>query len=447
MQCDSAGDVAGLSPLSLVSGTFRAPGSKSAAQRALLLAALGRGWTRLEGLDACEDVQAACDCLAAMGVASDSKAGEFALLGCPPGETSGHAGGRLGVGESGTLARLLTALVAFAARPGSVWTIQPRGTLLFRRSLPLFRALVEGGVELRRQNLPGTWPVELVGRAPPAALRLHAPVSSQEVSGLLLVLSAHAGERTLSVEGGIPSEPYVALTTDMIARFGAQITRDETGPGRVLFRVQGPLVAPSEPLRLEPDASSAAVALAAACLSGGEVLVPGLGSDSRQGDVRIVAHLSALGCRAEYTARGLRASGFPTRGGELDCRGEPDLAPVLCVVAAGAAQRAGATTRLLGLGTLPGKESDRLTLLATALRTLGFAVDAGLDWLSIAPASEPPPGDVVLDPGADHRMVFAFALLGLLAPGVRVRNAQCVKKSWPSFWSDLAALGAKPLGG
>src|SRR5262249_48857790 len=157
--------------------------------------------------------------------------------------------------------------------------------------------------------------------------------------------------------------------------------------------------------------------------------------------VRIVEHLRAFGCDARADADALRARGFPARGAELDLAGEPDLAPVLAAVAAGAAVRAGAESRLVGLGTLPGKESDRLAVLAGGLRRFGLTVEAGSDSLHIRPGPSAD-GPLELDPAGDHRMAFAFGLLGLLRPDVVVRDAGCVRKSWGTFWSDLERIGA-----
>jgi 3-phosphoshikimate 1-carboxyvinyltransferase len=232
----------------------------------------------------------------------------------------------------------------------------------------------------------------------------------------------------------------------VLARFGVRTTSDSATPDELRITVRGPLVAPAEPLAIEPDASSAAVALAAACLSGGALTVPGLGRESLQGDVRIVEHLAAFGCDARFDGDALVARGFPKHGATLDLGGEPDLAPVLAAIAAGAALRHRAPSVLTGLGTLPGKESDRLAGLARALTKLGLVPEVGADSLRIAPGPAPTvprtSAPLVLDPLGDHRMAFAFALLGLVVPGVLVRDPRCVAKSWSAFWEDLAALGA-----
>ncbi len=209
------------------------------------------------------------------------------------------------------------------------------------------------------------------------------------------------------------------------------------------FELRGGLRAPEDPLLVEPDASSAAVVLAAGCLSGGSVEVRGLGSASSQGDVRVVEHLSRFGCRAEALHDRLRAQGLPQREASLDLSGEPDLAPVLAAVAAAHAWRGGAGSLLTGLATLQHKESPRIEVLAHGFETAGIACESGTDYLRVGPRQAGDVRDVLLDPRGDHRMAFAFALLGLARPGVRVKDARCVDKSWPGFWSELQRLGAE----
>lgn len=412
--------VLGLSPGGKVSGEARVPGSKSEAQRAIVCAGLARGTTEIRGLSDGADVAAALHLLEASG-AEIERGPELAVV-----RSNGSlvATGPVSVGESGTLARLATA--AFALTPPFSRTTEVRaaGSLRARRSEPLFRALGERRIAFLGAS--NGWPVRATAVEPPAELELVDPVSSQEVSGLLVALAASGRGTRLSVRGTVPSRPYVRMTERVLERFGAR----------------GILVPPIGPIAIEPDASSAAVVLAAACLSGGSVTVAGLGSDSLQGDVRIVEHLSAFGCDASSDARGLRAKGPPVRGAELDLIGEPDLAPVLAAIAASAAVRAGATSRLGGLATLRRKESDRLEILAAGLSATGIAARIVGDALEIAPGRLL--GESVrLDPAGDHRMAFAFALLGLVVERIEVLDAGCVAKSWPTFWEDLASLGAE----
>ncbi|MEE8467084.1 MAG: hypothetical protein V3T22_01435, partial [Planctomycetota bacterium] len=432
-------------------GELDVPGSKSIAQRALIAAAFAPGPTRITGLPAGADVVCLLDALGGLGVAVARLGPRTVLVdGRAPGQAhengASHATRALDVGESGTAARLLTAAVALCAPRGALLEVQGSGSLARRSSPALFAALRSAGARLDPRDAggaAGTWPVRITPVSAPELLVLEDPASSQEVTALLLALAAWPGERQLKVEGQIPSRTYVQLTRSVLADFGVAVEHSERSGGTD-FHLQGPLVAPPEAFRVEPDASSAAVALAAACLSGGELRVRGLTRASRQGDVSVVDHLSAFGCSAGEERGALWARGRPTRGAQIDLARTPDLAPVLAAVAGAVALADLGTSHLLGLETLPGKESSRIEVLAGALQALGLQVRATARDLTIAPG-KPTQAALTLDPKGDHRMAFAFGLLGLVREGLAVRDAGCVAKSWPGFWDDLQRAGAARL--
>lgn len=376
-----------------IEGRLRVPGSKSIAQRAIVCAALAEGRTEIAGLPDGDDVRAA----------------ERVRI---------RGADVLSVGESGTLARFVTAAVALCGEAGRPCEIRGEGSLLARRSPALFAALREAGAEIECLGIEDGWPVRVRPGPPVRRIVLRSPSSSQEVSALWIALAARPGTSSLEVEGAVPSRSYLELTRRVLLEFGARVEG---------ATISGPLRAPERTFHVEPDASSAAVLLAAGCLTGGRVEIEGLAADSAQPDARIFEHLARFG-------RGMSV--------DVDLSDTPDLAPVLAAVAAGAARFAGASSRLAGLGTLPGKESSRIQVLARGLAQCGFSARAGPDFLEIGPGA-PARGEVVLDPRGDHRMAFAFALLGLVQEGVLVLDPGCVSKSWPGFWEDLARCGAR----
>ena len=459
MSPEPSEDPDGLRPDSRVSGTIVPPGSKSMAQRALLLASVvppGTAPSRLENLPAGEDVAATRGVLRDLGIVmrSAGATGDWLVEG----------GGRLGVpgastclnlGESGTLARCATALVGLAGRPDATFLLRPRGSLVQRRSDPLLAALRGAGAVVESCGESGSWPLEITPCGSVELLHLENPVSSQEVTALLLGFAARTNEArrrvsAIHVHGAIPSRPYLELTRAVLQRFGLELVEESSRDGSV-FRLDGRLRSPEPALLVEPDLSSAAVALAAGCLSGGSVRVPGIGGESCQGDRRIVEHLAAFGCDAGAREGELLAAGAPKLAvASLDLSGEPDLAPVLAIVAAAAARATGQPSRLEGLGTLRGKESDRLAVLEAGLRAAGWEARAQADTLTVGPPREPGTAQrdpharrIVLDDAGDHRMAFAFALLGLVQPDVFVNTPGSVAKSWPGFWSDLTRAGAR----
>ncbi len=438
----SSVETVGFEPGEPLQGEVRVPGSKSIALRALVLSALTDGEVP-RGLTPSADVDA--------GIWMAGQIHHRLWSKTPPGTPSMFDAGGTGeaavhglqAGESGTLARFATALAALALGKTS-FRIGVRGTLSRRSSAPLFAALERAGAKLVPIGDALAWPlaVEPVKEIP-ERLELADPVSSQEVSALLIASAACSRPPKVLVHGRIPSRPYVGITTWVLARYGIKVRERALDVDTTEFTLEGRPSDPLAPLVLEPDASLAAVALAAACLSRGEIRVPGFAADSPQGDLRIVEHLRAFGCDARREGAALIAGGFPARAAARDLADTPDLVPVLAAVAAGAVQASGEWSKLTGLETLSRKESDRIAVLAEGLARAGWAVDQSPTYLRIGRGvPERQEKSIVLDPHGDHRMAFAFALLGLLRPGIRVSNPGCVAKTWPSFWEDFDALGA-----
>ena len=410
----------------LVSGPVSLPISKSLALRGLLVAsglrrscrmisASASGWGKLGG-----DLLSGVECARALGaevvVSGDLMEISWGLE---------RADGDLRVGESGFVARVAPSCAALS-RSGR-WTIHGEGTLLTRSSLPLWECLEAAGVTVGRSD---SWATSVSRPGALGDLTLRDPISSQEVSALIIGL-ASAGGGALSVSGPIPSRPYLAMTKDVLAIFGYEVSESETA-----LRVHGDAVDPSEAMLVEVDASAAAVALAAGCLAGVRVEVPRPSLNSSQGDWRIVDHLRDFGCVIDQMDSHLVSGGPPLNGVDIDLAGEPDLAPVLAIVAAAAALRGAGSSILRGLETLDRKESARGRVLSSGLQAAGFQCEWSGTSLKIC-GSSALSKQISLDASGDHRMAFAFALLGLICPNIWVREGGCIEKSWPDFWSAM----------
>ncbi|MEM7305720.1 MAG: hypothetical protein AAF682_03565 [Planctomycetota bacterium] len=419
------------------------PASKSMVIRALLAAHDATEPVRILGRLAGQDVGHAVGAVRALG--SDVSVSEWEAEVAP---RRRPAAAEVQVGESGTLARLVTGLLG--AEEGDERVVAGSGTLHRRRSGPLFQALRDAGVGVRHLEAGDAWPAAI--RGVPGVLRFEItdPLSSQEVSALLLALAQGEGDRRVIVNGAIPSRPYLEMTRRMLATFGWR-TQSERRGEREILRMAG-AASGGRTVSCEPDASLAAVVLAAGAILGRPALLSPLDPETLQGDARIVEHLRAFGCPVWHQPETgwLTAGGPPTQGATLDLSGEPDLAPVLAAVAAAVCLRKGAASKLTGLETLPGKESDRLRGIARALEAVGLRVEThaepGEAWLTLAPGPYAGGGaeTVELDAREDHRMVFLHGLLGLArGGGVISRGAEAVAKSWPDFWGQMKRLGCR----
>ncbi|MEJ2885406.1 3-phosphoshikimate 1-carboxyvinyltransferase [Actinomycetospora aeridis] len=420
-----------------VRGTVSVPGSKSVTNRALVLAALGTdGVTRtVRGAARSRDttlMAGALDALGATVTTTEGRAGTLDIaITAPPVFRAAH----VDCGLAGTVMRFVPPLAALADGP-VVLDGDPRA-----RERPM-GGIVAGlrglGVEVTGEALPLT----VAGGPHPAGgeVTVDASASSQFVSGLLLsgaryargVTVTHAGER------GVPSLPHVAMTVTMLRAAGVTVTEH---PSR-WHVAPGPVTAPAV-LDVEPDLSGAAVYLAAAVATAGEVTIAGWPEGDLQpgGVVRRV--LEAFGARVTLGAEGLTVRG-PGRldGVDVDLHEVSELTPTVAALAALAA-RDGASSRLRGVAHIRGHETDRLAALVAELGTVGARVAETEDGLEIAPG----PLTAPTRPWrayADHRMATAGAIVGLVVPGVTIDDVAATTKTLPDFaadWPELVGAG------
>jgi 3-phosphoshikimate 1-carboxyvinyltransferase len=405
------------------------PGSKSDTNRALVVAALARGESELQGALDADDTRAMRECLRALGIALEEPEparwriqGGGGALAAPTRTLDARA--------SGTTARFVTALATLAPGPSRI-----DGTPRMRERPidDLVEALRQLGAEIEIEGRGGCPPLLVRG----GGLRggratIDASRSSQYVSAVLLVGPYGEHDLELHLKGGVlVSRPYVDLTLHTMRAFGAEAAW--RGPGALTVRAGLPYH--GRVYRIEPDASSAAYAFAAAAIAGGRVRVPGLPPDSVQADLRLLGLLERMGCRATRRGDELELAGpaGTLRALDVDMNESPDAVVALAVVCL----FADGPSTLRNVAVLRLHETDRLAALEAELRKLGAGAQAGPDWLRIEPG---PLHGAEIETHDDHRLAMAFALAGLRVPGVAIRDPGCVAKTWPDYFSVLERL-------
>jgi 3-phosphoshikimate 1-carboxyvinyltransferase len=272
-------------------------------------------------------------------------------------------------------------------------------------------------------------------------IRFGSASSSQYLSAILQVAPYARHEVRVALDGRQTSWPYVHMTMRLMDEFGVtpELIRDTlTGEPREI-------IIPQEPYRatnyaIEPDASNAAYFLAAAAIHpGSRVTIQGLGKHSLQGDVDFAGVLGRMGADVKVVRDSVTVAGTGMIDGiEIDLSAMPDQAQTLAVVALFAQGE----TIIRGLHTLRVKETDRVNATATELRKLGAEVEIEQDDLIIHPPDQIVPASI--DTYADHRMAMSFAVAGTRAPGVTIRNIECVNKTYPNFFQDLNRMRSTP---
>lgn len=254
-------------------------------------------------------------------------------------------------------------------------------------------------------------------------------VSSQFLSGLLMVLPLARASSSLEVRGTLVSAPYVAMTLAVMNAFGVSIAEK----GNRKFNIT-PQKYQARRYPIEPDASAASYWFAAAAITGRRITIENLGSSSVQGDLAFIDILEHMGCRVERSQRGTTVQGQLLRGVDVDMNAISDTVMTLAVVALFAS----GMTRIRNVAHIRHKESDRISALAVELRKLGATVEEYDDGLMILPPVRLVPARI--ETYNDHRMAMAFAIAGLRAEGVTIENPACVSKTYPDFWEDFAIV-------
>ena len=330
---------------------------------------------------------------------------------------------------SGTTSRFLLPVAALG-----VGTVRVDGALPLRaRPMgPTLDALRSLGVAVAELGAPGHLPAEVSG-GPVAGGTIDVPgeASSQFLSGLLLAAPAMRTGLVVRVDGPLVSRPYVDMTTAVMAAFGVTVAQ----PDEQTWRVE-PQTYRATSYRIEPDASAASYAFAAAAITGSRITVEGLGTGSLQGDVAFVDLLERMGAQVERGAERITVTGTGTlRGIEADLSQLSDTAQTLAAVAA----FADGPTRVTGIGFIRAKETDRVAAVVTELRRAGLDADEEPDGFAVRPGRVRP---ALIETYDDHRMAMAFALLGLRAEGIRIADPGCVAKTFPDYFKVFQSIAS-----
>lgn len=343
-------------------------------------------------------------------------------------------GSTIDVGPAGTAMRFLTALCA--ASDGVDCTITGSDRMLHRPIGPLVEVLRTLGADIEYVGEEGFPPVRIRGRRlAGGTVEIDASESSQYISALMMAAPLFDAPLSIRLLGNVQSMPYIHMTAEMMAARGAQVEFDRDQID----------VACHSPLRnlaqQEPDWSAAAFWYEIAALTAGWVTLSGLSADTLQGDSHAAELFERLGVLTEFTDEGAELSATPDLWStfEVDLSEMPDAVPALAVTCC----LIGVRFRISGVGALHHKECDRLEALKAELAKIGCLLEIEqygtvLQWDGRrVPVTSMP----VFDTYADHRMAMALAPVAVYVPGIVVKNAEVVSKSYPEFWQQLEAAG------
>ena len=389
-----------ISPKKLT-GSVRAIASKSQAHRLLICAAFADKETVLACPETNQDIEATADCLRSLGAKisrTDTAYLVHPIVQIPDAAT-------LHCRESGSTLRFM---LPIAGALGVDATFVLEGRLPYRPLSPLWEEMERQGCTLHR---PTETTLHSIGKLRSGHYSIDGSVSSQFITGLLFAMALIPGASKLTVTGNLESRPYIEMTQNALQIFG--VNTDNYCVNSIL-----PFSSPGT-IRVEGDWSNGAFFLAAQAM-GNDVRVTNLDLNSPQGDRKIVDILDEL--------RNTNAV--------IDAADIPDLVPILAVTAA---TQNGAT--FTNVRRLRLKESDRVATVCRMLSQLGAKAESTENELVVYPGTF---HGCTINSAGDHRIAMAAGIAATVADGpVTILGAQCVSKSYPSFWDEYCRLGGQ----
>lgn len=409
--------------------TVSVPGSKSITNRALLLATLADGVSRLDGALFSDDSRHFLKCVEDLGfetvVDEIGRHIEVTGLGGPvPKKEAG-----IYVGSAGTAARFLAAYLGCSE---GRFYLDASAQMRKRPMEPLLKALESVGAEITCTEEPGHFPMEIAGHG---ITHHHIIVdidkSSQFLSALLISGCLSKEDLHIHIEGS-HGMAYIQMTIDMMAQFGVHVEkvsdREYVIPAGQSYKAMD--------YYIEPDASAAAYFWAMAAVLGIAVTVAHTHFKSLQGDVEFARILGQMGCRVEDRAEGITVTGPADgvlKGIDVDMHACSDQAITLAAIA----PFADAPVRITGISHIRLQESDRIAAIVENLTALGVRVEEEPDGVIIYPSAADNMKPAEIQTHDDHRLAMGFAITGLRSPGVTILDPLCCRKTFENYFDVL----------
>ena len=339
----------------------------------------------------------------------------------------------LDVLDAGTTMRFLT---AFTAIQGKKRVLTGSSRMKERPIKLLVDALTDLGADISYLENDGYPPIQINGfdrEKGSNKITIRGDVSSQYISALLMVGPSLPEGIELTLTGKIGSKPYIQMTLNLMAHFGAHYTWNND-----VVRIEPSAYKPNE-YTIEADWSGASYWYSIVALAeDAEIELYGLRKDSNQGDSVLVELMEKLGVKTTFTEKGVKLTKTSHEASiDWDFTHCPDIAQTISVICA----VKGVNARLTGLESLRIKETDRIEAIKNELQKFNVTVEIeGDEAITITKPKFTIQSENAVATYKDHRMAMSYAPLALLGD-VRIENPDVVVKSYPDYWKDLTSVG------
>lgn len=381
------------------------PGSKSLTNRAIIMASLSIGVSKIRNISNSLDSLIMIKAMKRIGVKITHRKDKLLIHGNKG--VFPKFNGKINVGDAGTVARFLTAIITLI--PGKVTLIKSK----------------------RMKERPMEELTEALKAVRTGKITIRGDISSQFISALMMIGPILDKGLIINIIKRKISGSYINMTIDLMKKFGVKVEKNKQNK----FVIKKQSVIPANYV-VESDLSGASYFFAAGAVIGNVVRVKNINFRSKQGDLTFPDLLEKMGCQVK---KNIKKKWIEVKGSKVlkrinvNMSEMPDTAQTFAVVAAFAKGK----TKITGLSTLRLKETDRLLALKNELKKIGIKSEITDDSITVYGGN---PHRAIIKTYGDHRMAMAFAVAKSKIPELIIRNPEVVKKSFPEFWEKFKKI-------
>jgi len=408
------------------------PGSKSITNRAILIASISDRKVILKNVLESEDTFYMKNAMKSLGVRIEEIKNGLVIYG--KNTNLSNPKNTIYIGNSGITIRFLVAIISFCQNITA--KINGCERMKKRPIGDLVKALQSIGVKINAKNnfYP---PVSIIaGKINKTMVSISGKISSQYLSALLIASVLLDKNMEIKVDDNLVSKPYIDLTIDIMKKFGVNVFCDEYRN----FKINKNSKYFCDEFVIEPDASSASYFFAIAMLSGSRIKIKNISKDSLQGDIKLLDLFEKMGAKVEWGKNFCLFVGSGLKNikkiSKFDFSSMPDVSMTMMVVLA----FCNWDSEIVGLKTLRIKECDRLQAMKDGFENIGIKSDIDENSIKIYASSKKLKTGII-NPQDDHRIAMSFSIASVIFPDLMIKNPNCVAKTYPNFWQDLAKIG------
>ena len=411
---------------SQISGQIVCPPNKSYTHRAIFLASLAGGDSKVDNALFSADTKATIEACNKFGAEIEIQ--DSSIIVKNPIKIGTNVS-EINTENSGTTIRIAAGIASLFSQE---IILTGDSSLQKRPMQPLLDALSSIGAQCDSVN--GKPPIKIKGKVLGGEVKIPGNFSSQFISALLIIAPLTKKGINITIKGDLVSKPYLDATIATMRKFGVLV---QTLIPYKRYNVT-PQIYKNSTFTVPIDFSSLALLLSAAVLNGEDVSVIGNIGDLPQGDEVFIDILEQLGVTLTVNEEEIKIkSPKKLNGGKFDLSNSPDLLPPLAILALNTSSQ----IEIVNVKHARLKETDRIAIISRELVKLGIKIQEKEDGLILEPSNQLTGAE--LNSENDHRLFMAFCIVGMFVGNCTVTDPQSVKVSYPNFIEELNNLGAK----